>query len=419
MPERRDEVIVHLDAPDLGPEQKVGILSRERSKSKSVISFAYASKWISAPSSFELDPSLRLFEGEQYQSSLPGIFTDAAPDRWGRTLLEHREALAARRADRKPRELDEWDFLVGVNDETRMGALRLARPGDGAFIDDERLAVPPSTSLRDLEHWARELEEGLPRTTGDEDRWIAMLVAPGSSLGGARPKANFLDDGALWIAKFPSHEDRYDVGAWEYVVTRLAADAGIEIPKTNLLRLRSAYRTFCARRFDRTLDRRHLYASAMTLVSKRDNEDASYLDIAQAIEYFVDPARIQDDLQQLFRRVVFNVLTANRDDHLRNHGFLRSAGGWRLAPAFDINPTPQKLEHALALDGTLRVPNLEIVHDTGPLYRLSVKRADEIIAEVRRAVSQWHSVARQMDLRKEEVESLSAAFEAQGSVDQT
>jgi serine/threonine-protein kinase HipA len=411
----REQLVLHLDAPELGPERVVGRLGRERSGSKRVISFAYEPKWIGAREAFPLDPSLPLYQGEQYPSTLPGLFTDAAPDRWGRTLLERREAIAARRESRKQRHLDDWDFLVGVNDQTRMGALRFARVSDGAFVDNETISVPPSTRLRDLERLAGEVEDGLPRTASDEEKWIAMLIAPGSSLGGARPKANFRgDDGGLWIAKFPSREDRHDVGGWEYVVTHLAGDAQIDVPETRALQLGSTYRTFSARRFDRQGVRRRLYASAMTLVGKRDNEEASYLDIAQAIVKLADPARIVDDLRQLYRRVVFNVLTANRDDHLRNHGFLRTPKGWRLAPAFDINPSPDKLEHSLALDENVRVPDLEIVRETAPLYRLSSEHASQVIGEVRSAVAQWASVARGAGMSRDEVERLATAFDLAG-----
>ena len=407
----RDRMVVNLDADEIGPRQAVGTLARERAAGKSVISFAYEPEWVAAPASFSIDPSLPLYEGEQYPSALPGIFADAAPDRWGRTLLERREALAARHEGRTQRQLDDWDFLVGVSDGTRMGALRLARAEGGVFVDDKPLTVPPSTQLRELERWARELEQGLPRDLSEEDRWIAMLIAPGSSLGGARPKASFLgDDGALWIAKFPSREDRHDVGGWEYVVSRLAADAGIEVPKTTVLRLGSAYRTFCAKRFDRRGERRRLYASAMTLAGRRDHEDASYLDIARAIVDFGDPAAIEADLQQLFRRVVFNLLSANRDDHLRNHGFLRTGGGWRLAPAFDVNPSLQKQEHSLALDASLRVPDLDIVRETAPYYRLSADRAEEIIAEVGAAAARWPAVAREVGLPGQEIDRLAGAF---------
>ncbi len=412
MASTREEVVVHLDATELGPDQRVGTLRRERSASRAVVSFSYEPAWLAGQSPFTLDPSLGLYEGEQHRPSLPGVFTDAAPDRWGRTLLERREALEARRTGRKPRRLDEWDFLVGVNDAVRMGALRLARMSDGAFVADEVLSVPPSARLRDLEHWARELERGAPPTASDEERWITMLIAPGSSLGGTRPKTNFVtDDGALWIAKFPSLEDRRDVGAWQYVATRLAAAAGVAVPETTLLRLGSPHRTFCARRFDRTGATRRLYASAMTLVGRRDGEDASYLDVAQAIIHFADPDAIDADLEQLFHRVVFNVLIADRDDHLRNHGFVRTRGGWRLAPVFDINPAPERAEHGLALNETLRIPDLEIVRETASLYRLSAARRDQIIGEVRRAVARWPQVARDADIPSDEIEALAPAFD--------
>jgi serine/threonine-protein kinase HipA len=407
----RDRVAIHLDASELGPERKVGTLSRESAGSRSVISFAYEPGWLSDPAGFAIDPSLPLFEGDQYPPALPGVFTDSAPDRWGRTLLERREGWAARTEGRPRRHLDEWDFLVGVNDLVRMGALRVARDSDGAFVDDEPLSVPPLTRLRELEQLAREVEEG-PRASSDEERWIAMLLAPGSSLGGARPKANFHDDDgeAPWIAKFPSREDRHDVGAWEYVVSRLAVTAGIDVPEARLLALGSAYRTFCVRRFDREGEDRRLYASAMTLVGGRDHGEASYLDLARAIAEFADPDAIADDLRQLFRRVAFNVLSGDRDDHLRNHGFLRTVGGWRLAPAFDVNPAPEMREHSLALDASVHAPDLDLVRETAPHYRLKAAEADEIVAEVRDAVAGWRAEAEAVALPADEIELMATVF---------
>ena len=406
----RDRVTVHLDAAELGSRRPVGALARERSGAKSVISFEYDPRWAASPAAFPLDPALPLYEGDQYATELPGIFTDAAPDRWGRTLLERREALRARRGERRPDRLDEWDFLVGVDDRTRMGALRLELPGQDGFIAGDQLPIPPVARLRELEHWARELEQGLSEELSEEDRWVAMLVAPGSSLGGARPKASFLDAGALWIAKFPSREDRHDVGAWEYVVADLAAGAGIEVPERHLLRLGVAHRTYCTRRFDRVGPERRLYASAMTLAGKRDNEDAGYLDIARAIAEYGAPATIESDLEQLFRRLVFNILVGNRDDHLRNHGFLRAAGGWRLAPAFDVNPSPAKLEHSLAIDAAVRAPDLDLARETARHYRLSAARAEQVVDEVSSAVARWPDLARRVELPGDEVERIGAAF---------
>lgn len=401
MTSSRDRVAVHLDAAELGAGV-VGWLTRERRGAKSVISFEYDRAWVRSDDAFPIDPALPLFEGEQYLSGLPGALADAAPDRWGRTLLERREAIEARREGRSPCQLDEWDFLLGVGDLTRMGALRLSREGE-AFLADRPLTVPPLARLRELEGWAAELERGLGQEMGEEDRWIAMLVAPGSSLGGARPKANFEDDG-LWIAKFPSREDRHDVGAWEYVVSRLAGAAGIVVPTTRLLELGSPFRTFCARRFDRTGGERRMFASAMTLAGRVDHERASYLDIARAIVEHGDPVAIEEDLRQLFRRLIFNVTVGNRDDHLRNHGFLRQRGGWRLAPAFDVNPDPAKLEHSLALDDATHESDLGLVRETAPYYRLSATEAGETIAEVRQAVSRWRDVARETRLPREEID---------------
>lgn len=412
----RDEVTVHLDAVDLGPDRTVGVLRRDRSGSRSVLSFAFAAAWLRSRETFAIDPTLGLYEGEQTLSALAGIFTDAAPDRWGRVLLERREALDARTTGRRPRGLDDWDFLMGVNDATRMGALRFARTGDGIYLDHGPLTVPPSTQLRDLEQAARLIDDGAPLGATDEARWLAMLVAPGSSLGGTRPKASFMDpDGALWIAKFPSGGDRRDVGAWEYVVTRLAHAAGIAVPEAQLQRLASSYRTFAARRFDRVQQGgRRLYASAMTLVGKRDGETASYLDVAEAIITFGDPSALDLDLEELFRRAVFNVMVANRDDHLRNHGFLRARGGWRLAPAFDLNPAPDKAEHTLGLNEGLHEPDLGVLTDTADLYRLSAARTTEIVGDVRRAVAGWRPLAREVEIARDEIDLMAAAFEPRG-----
>lgn len=385
------------------------MLARERDRAQSVVSFSYDPEWARSEGAFPADPALPLFEGEQFPRRFPGILSDAAPDRWGRTLMERREAAEARRAERRPRRLDDWDFLLGVSDVTRMGALRLASEG-GEFVDRQPFAVPPIARLRELEHWASELEHGLSEKMSEEERWIAMLVAPGSSLGGARPKAVFSDGGDLWIAKFPSREDRHDVGAWEYVLSDLAALAGVDIPEARLLRLGSAFHTFCVKRFDRVGDARRLYASAMTLCGRSDHDAAAYLDIARAIVEHGDPGAIETDLRQLFRRLVFNVLAGNRDDHLRNHGFLRTPGGWRLAPAFDVNPEPAKLEHSLAIDDSIRLPDLDAVRQTAHHYRLSAAAAEAIVAEVRRALSGWPEVARENGLGAEEIDRVGSAF---------
>jgi serine/threonine-protein kinase HipA len=360
-----------------------------------------------------LDPSLGLYQGEQYISDgLFGIFTDIAPDRWGRTLLQRREAASARRERRRPRTLDDWDFLLGVSDELRMGALRLADPSNGQFISSDEATVPPTARLHQLQYYAQKAERGEQLTPKEEDEETALLVAPGSSLGGTRPKANFrADDGTLWIAKFPSRNDSWDVGAWEFVLNRMAREAGITVPESGLLELAEGHRTFTAQRFDRTSAGRRLYASAMTLVGKRDNEPASYPEIAEAIAQFGSGDRnaIDEDLKQLFRRAVFNVITANRDDHLRNHGFLGTPRGWRLSPAFDLNPVPTKPEHAIALDEGDHTPDLDIVRQTAGYYRIKPPQAEAIIREVHEAVGAWRRVATRMGIHRDETEMMATA----------
>lgn len=413
---RRDELLVHLDARELGVREEVGRLRRDGFGQSADLSFEYAPSWLRSEGVFALEPSLNLIPGEQRRSGggLFGIFSDAAPDLWGRRLLERRERYVARREGRAPRNLDEWDFLVGVNDLTRMGALRVARPSDGAFVSDDVLAVPPQATLGQMQAIARELERGATPEPSDLDLWLRLVIAPGASLGGARPKATFVDAGALWIAKFPSRNDLRDVGGWEYVMTRLAERAGVSVPETKVAKLGSEYSTFCARRFDRDGPERRLFASAMTLLDKRDHaDDVSYLDIAAAIELY-GPAQkeaLEHELEQLFRRVVFNAVAGNRDDHLRNHGFLRDGAGWRLSPAFDLNPIPDKHEHELAFDASTRAPDLSVIEKTARLYRLSARRAGQVIRDVREAAAPWRDLAREVGIPRDEIEVMAPAFQ--------
>lgn len=414
MKRARDELIVHLASAELGPQRAVGALRHARSGAIIDISFAYDAAWLEAPGRFNVDPSFQLYEGEQRapRGGLAGVFADTAPERWGRLLLERREARAARREGRRARPLGEWDFLVGVSDELRMGALRFARASDGTFVEEGPSAVPPMARLRTLQYHAGQVERGVEVPEPEAEDEVALLIAPGSSLGGARPKANFRgDDGALWIAKFPSRDDRRDVGAWEYVLNQLASTTGITVPQTQLLGLTGPFRTFCGRRFDRAGHERRLFASAMTLLEKRDGDAASYLEIVEAIERYGDPAAIDEDLEQLFRRVVFNVLVAHRDDHPRNHGFLRTRGGWRLAPCFDLNPMPDKPEHTLAFDEAVRAPDVGLVRETATFYRLTAKRADAVVERVRAAVAHWRERARDSGISRDEIELMAAAFE--------
>lgn len=407
------ELTVWVDDPAVCSMSRVGALRHSRTRSALDAAFSYDAAWL-ANARVVLDPLLGDFEGDQRppRGALFGIFADTTPDRWGRTLLQRREAHAARREGRAARLLDEWDYLVGVRDDLRMGALRL-RDDEEFVAPGAAGGIPVFARLRDLQYHADRVENDREASPADEDAETALLLAPGSSLGGARPKGVFThEDGHPWIAKFPSASDQRDMGAWEYVLNRLAAQCAIPVPETQLLELLGRHRTFCARRFDRVNGQRRLFASAMTLTGKRDGDEASYLDLVEAIEDLGDPRRLDDDLAQLFRRAVFAVLTAHRDDHLRNHGFLHTGRGWTLAPAFDLNPIPEKKEHTLTFDGDSAAPDLDVVRSTAELYRLKTVEADAIVQEVRSALRAWRDVARATKLSRDAIDLMGTAIAA-------
>ena len=415
---RLEAASVFLDAHDLGPCRVVGTLRPAGRAPDSPIGFVYAAEWWSERTAFRLDPS-HYEQTVQPQYPEPGhqlapVFTDASPDRWGRILLDYCEQDRARAQGRRPQPLGEWDYLLGVNDELRMGALRFAAPAAGSpFLDDGPGSVPPLADLRELEQAARIVDDPLHDDPSAIRDALRHLLAPGSPMGGARPKANFLDTaGALWFAKFPSHNDRRDMGGWEYVLNRIAADAGIDVPEVDLRMLSGPYNTFLARRFDREGNSRRLFASAMTMLGKRDREPSSYAEIAEAVDLNGAPGHIEEDLAQLFRRLVFNIVTGHRDDHLRNHGFLRAPAGWRLAPAYDLNPMPEMSQHEVAVGLAAKDPDVEVaVSETAPFCRLTPAAARDIVSEVRSAVAQWRSVAREVGLSRMDIEAVSPAFD--------
>ncbi len=408
-----DTVTVELDAADLGGPTTIGTLRRTRAVGGSLVGFAYDPAWLARGEAFVIDPLHGHYPGDQWprDGQIDRIFSDAAPDRWGRTLMDRREAAMARDEQRPRRALGAWDYLLGVSDVSRMGALRFRSP-DGRWLDDDQVGVPPTARLPELVAAARAIEHG-PRGGRREAHHLALLLAPGSSLGGARPKASYLaDDGSLWMAKFPSRNDSRDMAACEWALNELAARAGIDVPEHRLLAFGRGHRTFAARRFDRVAGTRRMYASAMTLLSRRDGEPASYLDIALAIADHGERGAIDAQLASLFRRVAFNVLAAHRDDHLRNHGFVRTPRGWWLAPAFDLNPTPDKAEHELALDDAVHAGDIDLVIETAPFYRLTAGAAHAIVAEVRAALATWPAVARAGNLGPGEIETLREALAA-------
>ena len=402
---------VWLDC-DLGPPCLVGRLAHDRGQ----IRFHYDRGWLADGRAFAVDPDLSLDDAAFFpkpEFGNFGIFLDSSPDRWGQTLMKRREALQAKDESRTPRTLYAWDFLVGVQDFTRQGALRFRLEGTDEYLGNEKMAAPPVTTLRELEAVAFELSNRRIDNLDALRKWLAVLVAPGASLGGARPKANFTEaDGTLWIAKFPARDDDRDIGAWEHVVHTLAQQAQVDVPPAKLVRLNNDFHTFCVQRFDRVGGGRRFYASAMTLLRKEQSEGTSYLELAHFIRAQGDAEHAGTDLAQLFRRVAFNVAIGNRDDHLRNHGFVLGKTGWRLAPAFDVNPNIDKADHVLNIDDGDNRPSLSTVLASAEFYGLTRTRALEIVEEVAAAVDDWRHAARRAGIASADVALTEAAFSA-------
>jgi len=416
-PRRPEVVTVLVDLPQFEEPALMGTLRCQSSRTGDILSFAYDDGWLKRPAAFTFDPDLALLTGPQY----PGpdrtnfaIFLDSSPDRWGRVLMQKRENLRARQQARRAGSLTEWDFLLGVHDETRLGALRFRDPDSGQFIDsDNQFAAPPITSLHDLQAASLEFEiHADDEEHPDYQRWLAQLFAPGTSLGGARPKASVSDeDGALCLAKFPSRQDRRDVGAWELVAHRLAARAGVNVPATRALRVpESAYTTFLAKRFDRTPDNGRLaFVSAMTLTQRRDGEPgASYIELIDLLQS--QGANTREDSRELFRRVVFSILIHNTDDHLRNHGFFIGARGITLSPAFDLNPSIERDELSLAINEVDCACDVSIALEAHADYGVSKTEAEAIIARTTRAVAKWRHEADKLRVPRAEQNMMAAAF---------
>lgn len=410
----RRAVQVCADWVGLGGPTPMGLLHSTPARGKEIFSFEYDREWLKNAQAQVLDPSLRLWDGPQYVPQGRdnfGVFLDSSPDRWGRTLLVRREAQLARQEKRKERPLFELDYLLGVYDRHRLGALRF-RINGGPFIDDNaELASPPWTSLRELEQASLHLEEDGAESDPAYSKWLRMLIAPGRSLGGARPKASVTDPtGHLWIAKFPSQNDVNDIGAWENVLHSLGSRAGIRVTRRECQRFASKHHTFLSARFDRTPqgERVH-FASAMTMLDRQDGEKgASYLDIAETI--IQQGANTAHDLEELWRRIVFFVCVSNIDDHLRNHGFLLEKKGWSLAPAYDINPVATGGGLSLNISETDNAQDLALVRDVSKHFRVKPKRAEEIIGVVVKAASSWRSEAEANGISRSEQDRMAPAF---------
>ncbi len=390
----------------------MGTLFVECLRGEETYSFSYEPSWLKNNKEISLDPNLFPYEGRQY---LPegkrqfGIFLDSSPDRWGRTLLKRKENLTALKDGRKAKSLSETDYLLGVEDETRMGAIRFKLLPDGPFLAYSSSPVPPLARLRELEDASYCYEE----ENGNEEKWIGLLLSPGSSLGGARPKANVKDpEGNLWIAKFPSHHDEYDIGAWEYVTHELSKMCGIEVPEAKLMKFSSRGSTFLSKRFDRAQDRRIHFVSAMTLLGKDDGEsgESSYLDL---LEFIMENSCCpKEDAKELFKRLVFNIAVKNTDDHLRNHGFILDKKGWRLSPCYDVNPNPEGTHLSLNVSESGNDLNMELALESAPCYGLKKDEAKEIAENIFKTTrANYASLASKIGISDSSIKAMSKAFE--------
>ena len=412
-------VLVYADWIELEQPTLMGTLHSVHLRGKEVFSFEYNDAWLKSGMVQLLDPDLQLYSGPQYlqeRKSNFGIFLDSSPDRWGRVLMDRGEAVLARKEERKAKTLFETDYLLGVFDDHRMGALRFKENEDGAFLNDNKdMASPPWTSIRELEHASLRLEED----DADDDekiKWLNMLMAPGSSLGGARPKASVVDaKGQLWIAKFPSKNDNRDIGAWEMVVHELAVQAGLNVAESMIGTFYGKQHTFLTKRFDRNAkgERTH-FASAMTLLGHTDGTNfqsgVSYLDLVEFISRH--GANVENDLEELWRRIVFYICVSNTDDHLRNHGFLLTEGGWVLSPAYDINPVETGTGLSLNISEKDNSLNLDLAKEVAPYFRVSDKRAGEIVDAITKSVGGWSKAAEKIGISKSDREIMSKAFRA-------
>ena len=404
------EALVYVDLE--GTAYKVGRLWARSGKGKESTTFEYAPAWLEHPARFSLEPALKLGPGPFHTAAdvpIFGAIGDSAPDRWGRTLMRRMERRRAEREGTASRTLSEMDFLLLVDDEVRQGSLRFAEHEGGPFLrEDADKRVPPLIALPKL---LSATERVLEDKDTDED--LKLLLALGSSLGGARPKASVRDkNGRLAIAKFPRKDDEYNTVVWEAAAFALATKAGIAVPSVELLKV-AKKPVFMVRRFDRDGAMRIPFLSAMSMLGAKDNETRSYLEIVDALRQH--GAAPKADIEALWRRLVFNILISNTDDHLRNHGFLyQGQTGWRLSPAYDLNPVPVDIKPRIlstAINEDDATASLPLAFEVAGYFELEDKRAKEIAAEVGKAVSAWRQEAARLKLSESEVKRMASAFE--------
>ena len=412
-----ETLYVYADFDWLGKPELIGRLTYERLRGNGTYGFCLDNDWLKNHSDIIISEEIGNFSGFQYsqEDHVFGFVSDTLPDRWGRRLLERKEQTEAIEQKRSKRTLYSYDYLVGIDDYLRMGALRLKEDKDGEFLNsDKRLIVPPLTSIKELTIAAQVYEKSDEINELPEKKWIHQLAHPGTSLGGARPKANVVDESDdLWIAKFPSRKDVYDVALWEHLCHLLAKEAGINVAKTDMIPAGdSGYHALLSKRFDRTSDGKRIhFASAMTMTGLEDGDNYEtghgYLDIADFIvEGCCD---VDKNLKELYRRVAFNICVGNSDDHFRNHGFLLTKRGWTLSPAYDLNPT-ESMTQSLLIDKETSESSLEKLKAACDNYYISSETAEQIISEVTTAVNRWETIAQKLQITDSEMKRFSWRF---------
>lgn len=409
---------VYADFDWLKETELVGELGYESLRGSDSYCFTFNDEWLKKHGDLFLSDDLNNYPGQQYtqpEKDIFGCFSDALPDRWGRTLLLRREQIAAMEEKRPVWRLSSFDFLTGIDDFSRMGAFRFKVSKDGGFINvSESLKIPPLTDIRELIAASVEIEKSEDENILPDRKWVVQLVQPGSSLGGARPKASVIDiDKTLYIAKFPSRKDDYDAGLWEHFSHLLATKAGINAAKTKVLATGEKYHTLLSQRFDRTQEGKRIhFASAMTLLGLNDGDNATtghgYLDIVDFI--IQNCTNVEDNLRELYRRVAFNICIGNSDDHFRNHGFLLTSKGWTLSPAYDMNPTLND-HQSLLINSKTNKADLSILLNSCEEYMLTPEVAKGIINEVVSAVKDWRTLANKLGITKREMSLFEGVFD--------
>lgn len=413
------KLLVYADFDWLKEIELIGELSYESLRGSDSYAFQFNDEWLKRYGNLFISADLNNYKGLQYtqlEKDIFGCFSDALPDRWGRTLLNRREQILATEEKRPVRRLSSFDYLLGIDDSSRMGGFRFKKTPDGDFINSSNtLRIPPLTSIRELIHASREIEKSEEGNKLPDKKWLTQLVQPGSSLGGARPKASVVDtDKVLYVAKFPSRKDDYNAGLWEHFCHLLAKKAGINAASTQVISTSDKYHTLLSRRFDRTDDGRRIhFASAMTLLGLSDGTNAStgngYLDIVDFI--LQNGTEVNKNLQELYRRVAFNICIGNSDDHFRNHGFLLTAKGWTLSPAYDMNPTLNEYQSLLISNSSSKA-DLAILSDACEDYMLPQDVATKIISEVVAAVKGWKALATKLGIANSEMDLFGNTFES-------